>query len=93
MPSSGMLSRVVLVRTDISGEHSASIIRLTRICELGRTLAVTGNRRTLRRNTKSQVITSEKTAFFIVTAVEPSNLNKERELCNCLLYMEGEIES
>jgi hypothetical protein len=33
--------------TDISEEHSASIIRVTRISELG-TLAVTSNRRTLR---------------------------------------------
>jgi hypothetical protein len=34
------------------GELSASI-RVTRIGELGTTLAVTSNRRTLRRNTKS----------------------------------------
>jgi hypothetical protein len=46
-----MLRRVALVRTDVSEEHSASIIRVTRIGELG-TLAVTSNRRTLRRNTK-----------------------------------------
>jgi hypothetical protein len=50
MPSSGMLRRVALVRTHVSEELSASIIRLTRISELG-TLAVTSNRRTLRRNT------------------------------------------
>jgi hypothetical protein len=35
MASSGMLRRVALVRTDVSGEHSASIIRVTRIGELG----------------------------------------------------------
>jgi hypothetical protein len=35
MPSSGMLGRVVLVRTDVSQELSASIIRVTRIGELG----------------------------------------------------------
>jgi hypothetical protein len=40
MASSGMLSRVSLVRTDVSEELSASIIRMTRIGELG-TLAVT----------------------------------------------------
>jgi hypothetical protein len=50
MPSSGMLRRVALVRTDVLEELSASIIRLTRIGELG-TLAVTSNRRTLRINT------------------------------------------
>jgi hypothetical protein len=43
-----MLRRVALVRTDVSEELSASIIRVTRICELG-TLAVTSNRRRLRR--------------------------------------------
>jgi hypothetical protein len=53
MPSSGMLHRVALVRADVSEELSASIIRVTRIGELGTTLAVTG-------------VTSQKTAFFIV---------------------------
>jgi hypothetical protein len=41
---------VALVRTDVSEELSASIIRVTRIGELGTTLALTSNRRTLRRN-------------------------------------------
>jgi hypothetical protein len=44
MVSSGMLRRVALVRTDISGELSASFIRVTRIVELGTTLAVTVRR-------------------------------------------------
>jgi hypothetical protein len=52
MASSGMLHRVALVRTDVSEEFSASLIRVTRIGELGTTLAVTSNRRTLRRNAK-----------------------------------------
>jgi hypothetical protein len=51
MPSSGMLRGVGLVRTDFLEELSASIIRVTRIGELGRTLAVINNRRALRRNT------------------------------------------
>jgi hypothetical protein len=42
---------VALVSTDVSEEPSASFIRVTRIGELGTTLAVTNNRRTLRRNT------------------------------------------
>jgi hypothetical protein len=50
MASSGMLRRVALVRADVSEELSASFMRLTRIGELGTTLAVTSNRRTLRRN-------------------------------------------
>jgi hypothetical protein len=50
MASSGMLRNVALVRTDVSEELSASIISVTRIGELGKTLAVTSNRRTLRRN-------------------------------------------
>jgi hypothetical protein len=53
MASSGMLRRVALVGSDVSEDLSASINRVTRIGELGTTLAVTSNRRTLRRNTKS----------------------------------------
>jgi hypothetical protein len=39
--------RAALVRTDVSGEHIASIIRVTRIGELRTMLEVTSNRRTL----------------------------------------------
>jgi hypothetical protein len=52
IPSSGMLRHVAVVRTDVSDELSASFISVTRIGVLGTALAVTGNRRTLRRNTK-----------------------------------------
>jgi hypothetical protein len=52
MASSVMLRSVVLVKTDVSEELSASFIRVTRIGELGKTLAVTSNRRMLGRNTK-----------------------------------------
>jgi hypothetical protein len=48
-----MLCRVALVRTDVSEELSASSIRVTRIGELGTTLAVTSNWCTLQRNTRS----------------------------------------
>jgi hypothetical protein len=44
-----MLRRVAVVRTDFSEELSASIIRVTRIGELGTTLAVISNPRTLRQ--------------------------------------------
>jgi hypothetical protein len=46
-----MLRRVALVRTDISEKRNASIIRVTRIGELGTKLALTSNRRKLGRNT------------------------------------------
>jgi hypothetical protein len=86
-----MLRRVALVRTDVSEERSASIIRVTRIGELGTTLAVTSNgiklvdschpddggdtflpkRRFLQ---EPRYVTSQRTAFFTVTAVKTSNL-------------------
>jgi hypothetical protein len=47
MVSSGMLRSVALVRIDVSEEGSVFFIRVTRIDELGITLAVTSNRRTL----------------------------------------------
>jgi hypothetical protein len=46
-----MLCRVAFVRTDVSEELSASFIRVTRIGELGTTVAVTSNQRALRINT------------------------------------------
>jgi hypothetical protein len=58
MPSSGMLRRVTLVETDVSGELSASIIRVTRIGEIGTTLTVISNRRKLQRNHMTNVVTS-----------------------------------
>jgi hypothetical protein len=51
-----MLRRVALVRTDVSEELSASVIRVTRIGELETTLTVTNNRCTLRKNTKHQLL-------------------------------------
>jgi hypothetical protein len=51
MVSSGMLHRVALVRTNVSKGLTASFIRVTRIGELGTTLAVTSNRHMLRRTT------------------------------------------
>jgi hypothetical protein len=48
MLSSGMLRYVTLVRTVISEEHIASIIRVTRFGDLGTALAVTSNRSMLR---------------------------------------------
>jgi hypothetical protein len=44
MPSYGILRRATVVRTDVSEERSASIIRMTRIDELQTTLALTSYR-------------------------------------------------
>jgi hypothetical protein len=74
MASAGMLRRVDLVRTDVSEELGASIIRVTRIGELGRTLAVTSNRcyrassvltRATRRNIPKDAILHSTPLFHI----------------------------
>jgi hypothetical protein len=81
-----MLYRVALVITDVSEENIASIIRLTRICELGIAIAVTSNRSTLRHPTllmmeaarsfetsvlkRPHGVSSQRTAFFLVNAVK-----------------------
>jgi hypothetical protein len=46
-----------VVRTDVSEELSASIIRVTKIGELGKTLTVTSNRSTLQRFSETSVLT------------------------------------
>jgi hypothetical protein len=72
MPSSEMLRRVALVITDDSDEHIPSIVKLTRIGVLGITLTVCSapKRRFLQ---DPHGVTSQKTAFFIVTATKTSN--------------------
>jgi hypothetical protein len=55
MVSSGLLRRVALVRTDVSEELSAFFIRVTRIGELGTTLAVTSNGRSVERQDTAAV--------------------------------------
>jgi hypothetical protein len=52
MPSSGMLRIVAPVRTEVSKELCATIIRVTESGELGTTLALTNNRRTLRTRSR-----------------------------------------
>jgi hypothetical protein len=75
-----MLRRMALVKTDVSEELTASIIRVTRFGELGTTLAVTINRCKLRRNTKySKYNTIQYKVFLrsvrrlLVTANVPSS--------------------
>jgi hypothetical protein len=61
---------VALVRTDVLEERSVSIIRVTRIGELGTALAVTRNRRRYvppKRRFLKEIhgVTFQKTPFFI----------------------------
>jgi hypothetical protein len=49
MPSSGILCHVAHMRTDVSEEHSAPIIRVSRISELRIVLTVTINQNTVRK--------------------------------------------
>jgi hypothetical protein len=72
MPTSGMLRRVALVRTDFSEELSASIIRVTKIDELGTTLAVTSNRCTQRRNAVNVVPSSPILVSLMMVALRSS---------------------
>jgi hypothetical protein len=69
MPSSGMLRRVALVRTDVSEELSASFIRVTRIDYIGTTSDITSNRRTLRRD--AHIIFLHRVRRLLVTAEVP----------------------
>jgi hypothetical protein len=68
-----MLRRAALVRTDVLEKLGASTIRVIRIGEIGTTLAVT-KRRFLQ---EPHGVTSQKTPFFIVTAVKTSNLTRD----------------
>jgi hypothetical protein len=73
---------VALVRTDVSEEPGASFIRVTKIGELGTTQAATSNRRMLRSQVppkrrflqEPHGVITQKTPFFMVTAVKTSNL-------------------
>jgi hypothetical protein len=70
MMSSGMLRRVALVKTDVSEEPSA-FIKVT-IGELGTTLAVTSNRRTLRRK-KYLIFLRSARRLLVTGSVVPSS--------------------
>jgi hypothetical protein len=69
-----MLHRVALVRIDVSEELSASFITVTRIGELGTTIAVNGNGRTLRRNRRLLAVASiVPSSPILVTLMEALN--------------------
>jgi hypothetical protein len=74
-----MLCQVALVRTDVSRELSASIIRVTRIGELATDARCKEILSTIKKRwflQEQHGITSQKMAFFIVTAMKTSNLIK-----------------
>jgi hypothetical protein len=73
-----MLHRVALVRSDVSEEPSASIIRVTRIGELGTILTVTSNRRILLRNTTANVVPSS--PIFVILMMEVLGSSETRSL-------------
>jgi hypothetical protein len=60
-----MLRRVALVRADVSEELSASFIKVTRIGEVGTTLAVTSKQLTMRWNTTDSCHPDEGGANFL----------------------------
>jgi hypothetical protein len=77
MAPSGMLRCETLVSTDVSEELSSSIIRVTRIGELGTKLALTddGGAMFLLNvgSYKRYGVTSQKTPFFIFNALKTLN--------------------
>jgi hypothetical protein len=95
MPSSGMLRHVALARTNVSEERIASIIRVTRIGELGTTLTIISNRRTLvlsyvltiftRRNILADSIL--RPAVLIRDSGKISNFKNVDIISNCFFYV------
>jgi hypothetical protein len=95
MVFSGMLRRVAVIRTDVSEELSASFTRVTRIGELV-TASVVAISPILVSLMKGRVppkrrflqephgVTSQKTPFFIVTAVKTSNLTYLQQMYVCI---------
>jgi hypothetical protein len=75
MVSSGMLRRVTLARTDVSDELSASFIRVTRIGELGTTLAVTSNRASILVILMKEALSSSETS--VLTRATRSNIPED----------------
>jgi hypothetical protein len=65
-----MLRHVTPVRTEVSEERSASFIRVTRTGELGTTLAVTNNRRTMR----ALIFLRSVRRLLVIASVVPSSL-------------------
>jgi hypothetical protein len=72
MMSSGMLRRVALVRTDVSEDHSASFIRMTRIGELVTMEALSSSEtsvltRATRRNIPEHIVLQYMVPVYLCT--------------------------
>jgi hypothetical protein len=72
-----MLRHVALVRTDVSEELSASVIRVTRIGELGTTLAVTSNQVFLHSVRRLLVTANDPSSPILVTLVKEALSSSE----------------
>jgi hypothetical protein len=73
MVSSGMLRHVTLVRTYVPEELSASFIRVTRIGELGTTLAITSNWRACQLLVTANVVPSSSIPVTLMKEVLSSS--------------------
>jgi hypothetical protein len=79
-----MIRRVALV-TDVSEELSASFIRLTRIGELGTTLAVTTNRRKQRASVASYSIVVPSSLILVTPMKEALSSSETSALTRATL--------
>jgi hypothetical protein len=70
-----MLRHLALVRTDVSEELSSSIMRVTRISELGTALAVTNNRHTQRASVASYCYVPS-SPILVTLMMEPLSSSK-----------------
>jgi hypothetical protein len=79
MVSSGMLHHMALVITDVSEEFSASFIGVTRIGELGTTLAVTSNGHLFLRSMRRLLVTASvvPTSPILVTLMKEALSSSE----------------
>jgi hypothetical protein len=80
MLSPGLLRCVALVRTDVSEDPSASFIKVTKIGDLGTTLAVTSNRRTLRRNILLVAASVIPSSHILVTLMKEALRSSEKSV-------------